>query len=312
MRLSVLICTRNRAHAISGCLNSVAAAFARAAPLEAEIVVVDNGSTDGTAAVLQAWAEASGLHVQLLTEPVAGLARSRNRALGAARGALLVFTDDDCRLERDYVRQLLAYDAADSGLVLRGGHVMLGDPTDLRLTFTRPVHLRWNCRTNPPRHDNLGHCVIGCNMTLRRALAERIGPFDTDLGAGTALPGGEDTDYVYRAYLLGATIEAVADMTVIHCHGRKTAADGYSLMRDYSVGSGAITVKYLCRSPMLCRQAAWDIRHALREITVGTNILMPEMGFSAKARVGYKLLGAALYIVMRATAFLRPAPVGSG
>jgi hypothetical protein len=44
MRLSVVVATRDRAHAIAGCLDSIAAALANAAPLDAEIVVVDNAS----------------------------------------------------------------------------------------------------------------------------------------------------------------------------------------------------------------------------------------------------------------------------
>ena len=48
MKLSIIIATRNRAHAIVGCLDSIPPAFAKAGPLDAEIVVVDNGSTDNT------------------------------------------------------------------------------------------------------------------------------------------------------------------------------------------------------------------------------------------------------------------------
>ena len=48
MKLSVIVATRNRAHAIRPCLDSIATAFAKAAPLDAEIVVVNNGSSDNT------------------------------------------------------------------------------------------------------------------------------------------------------------------------------------------------------------------------------------------------------------------------
>src|SRR5262252_9165595 len=98
MKLSVLIATRNRASAIASCLSSIAAAFANASPIEAEIVVVDNGSTDDTAAVLQAWSNAGGVPVKPLHEPQKGKSRALNRALGAAQGEILAFTDDDCRL----------------------------------------------------------------------------------------------------------------------------------------------------------------------------------------------------------------------
>jgi glycosyltransferase involved in cell wall biosynthesis len=97
VKLSVIVATRNRAHAITGCLDSIAAAFAKAAPLDAEIVVVDNGSTDDTPEMIDAWARANNVPVQTLSEPRAGKARALNRALRAARGELFAFTDDDCR-----------------------------------------------------------------------------------------------------------------------------------------------------------------------------------------------------------------------
>src|SRR5262245_62995105 len=56
MKLSVIVVTKNRARHLGSCLDSIAAAFALAAPLDAEIVIVDNGSTDNTAALIDEWA----------------------------------------------------------------------------------------------------------------------------------------------------------------------------------------------------------------------------------------------------------------
>jgi len=96
--------------------------------------VVGNGSTDQTSAVIQQWASGSPFPVRLLSEPKAGLARAQNLALRTAQGEIHAFTDDDCRLSQNYVNDLLRHDAADTELVLRGGRIELGDPTDLPLT----------------------------------------------------------------------------------------------------------------------------------------------------------------------------------
>jgi hypothetical protein len=87
---------------------------------------------------------ANATPLQLLFEPKAGLARADNHAIRFARGEVLAFTDDNCRLHPQYVNDLLRYDAEDKGLLLRGGRIELGDPTDLPLTInTSPTPMRW-------------------------------------------------------------------------------------------------------------------------------------------------------------------------
>jgi glycosyltransferase involved in cell wall biosynthesis len=61
--------------------------------LDAEIVVIDNGSEDDTPAILRQWAANSPIPVNLQFEPQKGASKARNRGLKFARGALLV-----CRL----------------------------------------------------------------------------------------------------------------------------------------------------------------------------------------------------------------------
>ncbi len=300
MKLSVLIATRNRSNAIASCLSSIAAAFANAGPIEAQIVVVDNGSTDDTAAVLKAWVNAGGVPVKPLHEPRKGKSRALNRALQTAQGEILAFTDDDCRLSKEYVNHLLRHDAADTELVLRGGRIELGDPTDLPFTInTDPTLKRWQQTMNSARHERFRGRINGCNMTMRRALVERLGPFDEDFGPGSLIGAGEDTDYIYRAYLAGATLEYVPDMTVFHHHGRKTADDGKELFRGYMIAAGALYARYLFKHPDLCRPFYWECKNAIREIITGTNTFLPDIAFSNRDSVACSVRGAARYFFLR-------------
>ena len=122
VKLSVIISTRNRAHAIAACLASIEAAFANASLPDGEIVVVDNGSQDSTAQIIKAWAAANPhVPVQALSEPCPGKARALNRAVHASRGELLAFTDDDCRLYRDHSNDCCATPPVIPGLCCGAG-----------------------------------------------------------------------------------------------------------------------------------------------------------------------------------------------
>ncbi|HUY68306.1 MAG TPA: glycosyltransferase family A protein [Alphaproteobacteria bacterium] len=293
MKLSVIVCTRNRAYAIKPCLDSIARSLARAAPIDAEIVVVDNGSSDDTPAIVRAWVQNCPFPVQALHEPRKGVATARNCALRAAKGDLLVWTDDDCRLSEDHIENALRHDAADSEPVLRGGRVELGDPADLPLSIKVGLTMtRWSHSMRSARHESLSNCIIGCNFVMRRTLVEKIGYFDERFGAGSAIPGGEDSDYVYRAYLAGVPIEYVPDIIVFHHHGRNDLIDGNKLLRNYMIGKGGLYAKYLFRHLDFSRPAWWTVKNALREILHGKTLDRSKPGFSFQRIAAYNALGA--------------------
>jgi GT2 family glycosyltransferase len=302
MKLSVIVSTRNRAHAIGSSLDSIAASVAHAAPLDAEIVVVDNGSTDNTAEIVKQWTSRSPFPVRLLFEPKPGLSRAHNRALRTAQGELFAFTDDDCRLSKDYVKDLLRHDAGDGDeLVLRGGRIELGDPTDLPLTIkTTATPTRFNRQApNFTTHDRIIGQISGCNMAMRRAVFERLGTFDERFGPGAVITSGSDADYVLRAYISGITIEYVPNMSVFHHHGRKQKLAGYKVMRGYAIGAGALYAKYVFKHPHLCRPFLWDVKAAIKEVLSGSNTYYPVVGFSFKHKVAYGLRGAVRYLLTR-------------
>ncbi len=300
MRLSVIVVTRNRPHMLVACLDSIAVALVEAAPLAAEIVVVDNGSTDHTARAILDWTGTHSVPVRHLVEPRQGRARALNLACQAAAGELLAFTDDDCRLDAGYILDLQRHDAADEGLVLRGGRVELGDPTDLPFTINiGEARLRWGRALNSARSQSLIGRIMGCNMTMRRDLYKRVGPFDERFGPGSRVGSGDDADYVFRAYLAGVTLEYVPDMVMRHFHGRKTPADARALLRRYMVGSGALYAKHVLRDPDLCRPLAWDLKNFVKDFATGKNTCLPELGFSHADKVASMARGAFRYLMMK-------------
>jgi GT2 family glycosyltransferase len=284
--LSFILCTRDGADRLAPTLAAIAAT-ARGVPT-VELVVVDNGSRDGTPALLAAFRDQASLPVTLVTERRPGLAGARNAGIAAARGGLLAFTDDDCRLAPDYATRLLAHYADDNQPVLRGGRVELGDPRDL--PFTIKTDLR------PAVYDGSGHpggFLHGCNMAIRRDVIDRIGLFDPGFGAGAPFRSAEDTEYIYRAHRAGIRVAYVPDCVVYHHHGRRRQEEILRLSRVYAEGNGALYAKYL-RDPRLLRHLYWDLKGCVREVFGGAP-MDRSLGFTYRSNVAGCLIGMLRY-----------------
>ncbi|RUW67241.1 MULTISPECIES: glycosyltransferase [unclassified Mesorhizobium] len=298
--VSFVVCTRDRVDVLEACIASIQAACLAYPAFPAELVVVDNGSRDGTPERLASIAEKSQVPITALSEPRPGLAAARNAGLARARGRVLVFVDDDCKLERTYLRDLQRHYASGEKWLIRGGRVELGDARDLPFTIKRCEQRQ---RLTPAVHP--GGFVLGCNMTMHRDVAARIGPFDERFGAGGALRSAEDTDYLVRAMLLGMPVEYVPDMTIFHHHGRRDRKAIDRLHRDYHFGNGALCLKHIRRAPWLLRHFYWAVRAALREL-VGGPRFDPELRLSHWPVVAMNLAGAAKFALLVITR--RPAP----
>jgi len=297
MKVTILICTRNRAQSIVPCLDSIDTAARTASLTDAEIIVTDNASDDDTSSIVRNWAAGSSIPVRLEYEPRTGITIAKNRGLRSARGEILVLTDDDCRLQNDYFVELLRLHANDTEPALRGGRVELGNTADLALTIkTDILPRRWDLSNHSAKHENLGNCFLGCNLFMRRAVYERLGPFDENFGVGR-IPSGEDTEYIFRAYAAGLKIEYAPNIVVFHHHGRKTPVDARRLWQNYMTGSGGLYAKYLFRCPSLCGQLRWDLKGLAKEISTHKNQFLPEYEFSYADKIRCYIRGASLYLL---------------
>lgn len=155
---------------------AVASALAQTAP-PLEVVVIDDGSRDGTGEV------ARGLPVRYLRQENRGIGATRNRGVQAARGEFVAFLDaDDLWAPRKLELQLQAF-AADRAASLVFGHVEHFISPEL----DPDTAARLRC----PEGSEPGY-VAGA-MLARRAIFHRVGPFRTDLKLG------EFVDWMARA-----------------------------------------------------------------------------------------------------------------
>ncbi len=175
MRASVVIATKDRASYLERAIASLEAQIG--AP-SFEIVVVDNGSTDATPAVVERMGAASHLPIRYVREAVANRGKARNAGVRAARGELVLFCDDDIQAPPGWVA---AHDAAHD----RGELVVSGPIVNVGAYEDRP-------RPALVNYSRAFFCT--CNVSLPRDVFEETGGFDE----GFDLYGWEDTELGVR------------------------------------------------------------------------------------------------------------------
>jgi glycosyltransferase involved in cell wall biosynthesis len=231
---SVVMCTRNRGERLAAALDHI---DRLAFDGEWEFILVDNGSTDETPQVAEAFAARTRIkHFRWVSEPGKGLSRARNRGVREARGAIIAFTDDDCYAEPDWLQETaFALQFAEVGFC--GGQILLFDPADAAVTIS------WlkTPRTYPPNGFVDAGDIQGANMAFRREALESIGGFDPAFGAGSDY-AAEDLDALWACSRLGWHGLYWPRAIVHHHHGRK-ASEMEALVRGYMYGRGALVAK---------------------------------------------------------------------
>jgi glycosyltransferase involved in cell wall biosynthesis len=208
--VSIIICTRDHLPHLVETMRTMAAVEVPPS-MRAEVVIVDNGSSDGTAA----WAEAATLpnmDVRLVGEPRPGQARARNAGLAAARGEIILFTDDDVRLPANWLAAMCAPILAGEADAVRGKsalHPSLARPW--MQVFHRAVLAVTEGIDEGGRSD-----MVGLSMAFHRRVLERVPAFDPELGPGTAYGFFDDTLFSYQLRQAGFRIATVLDAPVTH------------------------------------------------------------------------------------------------
>lgn len=166
-----------------------------------EVVVVDNASRDGTAAVADAFArEHPDLPLRVVREPVAGRARAKDRGASEACGRVLLFLDADSRMDPDLAARVVAHHAAG---LLSGDIRIVADSLDpLDRAFFWVIDLK--------RLFRIRAQMFYCD----RALFETRGGFDERLQIG------EDEDFLARLQASGVRVGHVAE-SAIHTSPRR-------------------------------------------------------------------------------------------
>lgn len=249
-----------------------------------ELVVVDN--QPGTGRVSALLAELTDPRLRIVPQPRRGLSAARNQGLGAARGSVVAFTDDDAFVDQGWLRNLVRPFDEHPDVVCVTGLVLpaeIATPAQAWFEefgafdkgFERTV---WHTgeRSDLGGLGRRGHggplfpysagvFGSGNNMAFRRdwLVAQRL--FDESLGAGTIARGGEDLDAFLTVMLDGAVL-VYEPRAVVRHHARGDMHALHRQMYGYGSGMAAVVVKQFLSGPRSAARVATLVPGGLRKL----------------------------------------------
>jgi O-antigen biosynthesis protein len=223
-RISVIVCTHNGSRTIRECLGGLQKLDYPAA----EVIVVDDGSTDDTAAI------ARQFHFRLLSTVHGGLAAARNTGLEAATGEIIAYVDDDAWPDPHWLKYLaLTFDYESCAAV---GGPNIRPPPDGAIADSvanapgGPIHVMLT--------DTEAEHVPGCNMAFRKAALQAIGGFDPRFRTA-----GDDVDVCWQLQAAGLKV-AFSPAAVVWHRARKTLSAYWKQQSGYGKAEALLAVKW--------------------------------------------------------------------
>ncbi|HLY18211.1 MAG TPA: glycosyltransferase family 2 protein [Bryobacteraceae bacterium] len=217
--ISVAVVNWNRREYLRACLDSLA----RQRGASFEIIVVDNGSSDGSAEMARA-----ELGVRVIANTVnLGFCAANNQAFEAARGRFIALLNNDAEAEPDFLAELRrAFDAAPDIGMAAAKVLVYEDPRRI----DKAGHLiypdgqnrgRGTGETDHRQYDQIEECLWpdGCAAMYRKAMLDAIGGFDEDL-----FMFGDDAELGLRARIAGWRCLYMPGAVVRHHRGASLAA----------------------------------------------------------------------------------------
>ena len=231
--VSVIVCTLNRAQVLQKCLDSLANQDVSDSLFE--VIVVDNGSTDGTTEVINVFLS-DNKYFRSVKEEELGLSFARNRGWNEARGQYVAYIDDDAIAYPDWISSIVDYVERQPNAEIFGGpyEAFYLVPTP---AWFPPEYGRLNLGEQE-RPIKLGtEWIIGLNMVIRKDLFCLYGGFDVRLGMiGVKTAYGEEVNFFLSMHDKGIQVYYVPSIKVKHLVAEYKMSLKWLLISGYSVG----------------------------------------------------------------------------
>jgi len=228
--ISVVIPVYNCRETADRCM----ASLARLDYPDYEVIVVDDGSTDGTAEICESYAGA-----RIIRLDKGGPSRARNEGIKAARGEVIAFTDGDCVVDRPWLRELAGGFTGPDVAGVGGDQVSPDDDTDVGKMvqeFFKTIgfvtgYIKTGATIKDTDHNP------SCNSAYRKEILEKVGGFNEDLWPG------EDVELDLNIRRLGYRL--IFNPGAVVAHYRPRTYLGFArMMRRYGACQWPLVRKY--------------------------------------------------------------------
>lgn len=229
--ISVVVPTRNRLEHALPCAETILRNSG-----VSELIVVDQ--SDGTA-TRDALATLREPRLRYFHSELRGCSNGRNMGVDLARGDVIAFTDDDCRVAPDWAERLAQVFRRDPAAAVVCGTVHV--PEEL---WTRGSASSFEPKTSVWQ-GSFGDWGITANLSVRRQVLDRVGCFDPMLGVGGPLKSGGEPDLLFRVFRAGLKVVNAPEVVVEHLGVRAPGEASRALWRSYGLGTGAAIFKHV-------------------------------------------------------------------
>lgn len=231
IEFSIILCTRNRAALLRDALES--ALEIDYPPDRFELVLVDNGSSDDTAAVTDSAARRAPFPLRYVFEERPGLSIARNRGIRESKGEHVSFTDDDQLVDKAILREFRRVIDRYGARVIQGNielHFPAGRPAWIRGELATVLGKTFDVPEGPADID-----LYGGNMLLSRGMLEAAGAFREDLGKG-ASGYCEDIELTHRVRQMGEPIVYAPGARIYHVIGPERSTPEFFRQNSFEKG----------------------------------------------------------------------------
>ena len=251
MKLSVVICTRDRPDTVGQAIESVAECDY---PSRYDIHVMDQSTNTHTRDIVHDLAQrfASKCDIVYHFLDKAGLSRAYNAGMRVSTGDVVAGTDDDVVVPKDWLTEIDRAFVADPQLGLLYGQVLIPDSLKEAERSGELIvpHLLIEKRERLVQGRGFKIFGMGANMAIRRSSFELVGGFDEALGGGGPLRSSQDFDFAFRMYRKNQAVLLAPEVKVDH-YGSRTQAQWTGTMKAYGIGDGAFYSKHIrCGDPL--------------------------------------------------------------